>query len=147
MNYQDWLVYTRNSRSEETRQSNWVPSTVFFALRKSDHKIIGIIDIRHHIDHPLLRNYAGHIGYAVRPTERRKGYATEILNLGLGYAEILGLSEVMLGCHADNLGSIRTIEQNSGVLIEEKMNDAGQTVCLYWIQLGKTQNNQSVEEQ
>ena len=40
-----------------------------------DNKIVGMIDLRHHINHPILSVWGGHIGYSVRPTERRKGYA------------------------------------------------------------------------
>ncbi len=135
LDYQDWLQHTQNNRSEANCQTEWVPATTFFVRRKSDQKIIGIIDIRHHIDHPFLRSYAGHIGYAIRPTERRKGYASEMLKLGLAYAESLGLAEVMLGCHADNLGSSKTIEKNGGLLTEEKTDETGERVLIYWIQL------------
>ena len=63
-----------------------MPSTTFFAVRKEDEKIMGVIDVRHHIRRPILLEYGGHIGYAVRPTERRKEYASKILGLALEYA-------------------------------------------------------------
>lgn len=133
LSYEDWLIHTQAYRKAEHAQSDWVPSTTFFAIRKTDQHIVGIIDIRHHIDHSFLRSYAGHIGYAVRPSERRKGYASEMLRLGLDYAQSLGIEDVMLGCHADNVGSYRTIEKQGGRLTEEKQDAQGEDVRIYWI--------------
>lgn len=133
LSYEDWLTHTQAYRKAENAQSDWVPSTTFFAVRKTDQHIVGIIDIRHHINHPFLRSYAGHIGYAVRPSERRKGYASEMLQLGLDYAYSLGIEEVMLGCYADNIGSYRTIEKQGGILTEEKQDTNGRNVRIYWI--------------
>lgn len=137
LSYKEWLAHTQAYRQAKNAQAAWVPSTTFFALRKADQQIVGIIDIRHHINHPFLRSYAGHIGYAVRPAERRKGYASEMLQLGLEYAQSLGLKEVMLGCHADNVGSYRTIEKQGGVLTEENVDKEGKRIRIYWIQLEK----------
>ncbi len=39
-----------------------------------DNRVVGAIDLRHHIDHPILGTWGGHCGYSVRPSERRKGY-------------------------------------------------------------------------
>ena len=50
-----------------------VPSTTYFAVRKSDNKLVGIIDLRHHINHPILGTWGGHCGYTVRPSERGNG--------------------------------------------------------------------------
>lgn len=135
LSYEAWLVHTENHRSKDTAGDDWVPSTTFFAVRNSDQKIIGIIDIRHHIQHPFLMEYGGHIGYAVRPSERRKGYAAEILTLGLGYAKELGLEKVMLGCYSDNEGSVKTILKNKGILEQEKPYSDGKPMQIYGIDL------------
>ena len=79
-----------------------------------------MIDVRHALTVPFLQEYGGHIGYAVRPSERRKGYATAMLRLALQYCADLGIDAVHLGCYADNLPSIRTIERCDGIRIEEK---------------------------
>jgi predicted acetyltransferase len=83
----------------------------------------------------LLAQYAGHIGYCVRPTERRRGYATEMLALALDRCRDLGIPTVRLGCYADNEASIRTIEANGGVLIEEKPYLDGIPMRIYSITL------------
>ena len=62
-----------------------------FAVREHDQKIIGMIDIRHNLENDFWAEYGGHLGYSVRPSERRKGYATEIMKMGLEYAKSLGI--------------------------------------------------------
>lgn len=97
LNYDEWLELVENNSDEKTVRSDWVVSSTFFAVRKSDSKIVGIIDIRHYLN-DFLKNYGGHIGYAVRPTERHKGYATQMLEQGLEYCKTIGLERVMLCC-------------------------------------------------
>lgn len=135
LEFKDWLEHTEKYRSEETAGEDWVPTTTFFALRKKDGKIVGMIDIRHHIKHPFLLEFGGHIGYAVRPTERRKGYASKMLALALKYAKVIGLHEVMLGCYKDNTASIQTIQKYEGRLTEEKLFSDGKPMNIYWISL------------
>jgi len=135
MEFDEWLELVRRNSKAETVSENWVVSDTFFAVRKSDGKIVGIIDIRHNIENEFLSKYGGHIGYAVRPGERRKGYATEMLKLALGHAKNLGLSRVMLGCYSDNWGSIRVIEKSGGVLAETKPYLDGKPMNVYWIEI------------
>ena len=108
-----------------------IPATTFFAVRKNDGRIIGMIDVRHRLN-GFLRNYGGHIGYGVRPSERRRGYAAEMLRLALSYCSSLGLDRVMISCNADNEGSRRTILRRGGVL-EREFRHSGGTVQIYWI--------------
>ena len=135
MEYSKWLEQTRKNSDPETVMDDWVPSSTFFAVRKSDGRIVGMIDIRHNIENEFLTRYGGHIGYAVRPQERRKGYATEMLGLALDYARSIGLSKVMLGCYQDNEGSRRTIEENGGRLEKTTPYPDGRPVNIYWITL------------
>ncbi len=120
-----------------------MPTTIFFAVRKQDNKIVGIIDIRHNLENEFLSEYGGHIGFSVRLTERKKGYATEMLKMALIYAKTLGLQKVMLGCFSDNIASIKTRVKCGGVLTETKMYSGDQglkihtaeekLVNIYWI--------------
>ena len=135
MEYREWLIHTNHCANAETVSDDWVVSTNFFAVRKSDEHIVGIIDIRHSLDHPFLAQYGGHIGYAVRPSERQKGYATQMLKLALDYAKSIGLNKVMLGCYADNASSIKTINKCGGVLTETKPYADGKPMNVYWIAL------------
>ena len=91
-----------------------VPSTFLFAF--DGPRIVGRGSLRHELNDFLLR-VGGHIGYTVVPEFRRRGYATEILRQLLTIARVrLGLARVLVTCDDDNIGSIRTIEKNGGVL-------------------------------
>ena len=94
--------------------SNHVPSTFLFAFAGA--RIVGRVAIRHSLNE-VLQRVGGHIGFAVVPEFRRRGYATAILRLALQVAhDRLGLDRVLVTCDDDNIGSIRTIEHNGGVL-------------------------------
>ena len=91
-----------------------VPSTFLFAF--DDGRIVGRVSIRHALNGFLLR-LGGHIGYAVVPEFRRRGYATEMLRQAVEIARArLGITRVLVTCDDDNVGSIRTIEKNGGRL-------------------------------
>jgi predicted acetyltransferase len=135
MDYKEWLDVTRKNHNPKTIRKDWVSASTFFAVRKTDEKIIGMIDVRHSLDNEFLANFGGHIGYSVRPSERRKGYATKMLTLALQYAKTIGLSCVMLGCYSDNEASIKTILKFGGVLDEIKPYADGKTINVYWINL------------
>jgi len=93
-----------------------VPSTFLFAF--IDERIVGRVSIRHRLNDRLLR-VGGHIGYVVVPEFRRQGHATAILRLALAFAhDTLGYDRVLMTCDDDNIGSIKTIENNGGVLEE-----------------------------
>lgn len=113
---------------------NHVPSTFLFAFAAS--RIVGRVAIRHELNEFLLR-VGGHIGYAVVPEFRRQGYATAMLRLSLQIAhETLGIDRVLVTCDDDNVGSIRTIEKNGGVL-ENVVSGQELTKAKrrYWIEL------------
>jgi predicted acetyltransferase len=94
--------------------ANHVPSTFFFAF--NGERIVGRVAIRHTLN-DLLQRVGGHIGYVVVPEFRRQGHATAILRLALEFArDKLGLHRVLVTCDDDNIGSIKTIEKNGGVL-------------------------------
>ena len=109
-----------NNVSFETIKDDWTVHTTFFGIRKSDNKIIGMIDVRHDLTNDFLKNYAGHIGYSVRPSERRKGYATQMLNKALDFCKNeLKLEKVMVNCNKENEGSRKTIINAGGILDRE----------------------------
>lgn len=112
-----------------------IPSTQYLAVRKSDNRLVGMIDLRYNINHPLLSLYGGHIGYSVHPAERRRGYATEMLALCLEKANERGLPRVMVTCNDGNLGSERTILKNGGEYQTTVTTEDGERVKRYWIEL------------
>lgn len=115
-------------------------ASTFFAIRKSDEKIIGMIDIRHNLNNEFLAQFGGHIGYSVRPHERKKGYATVMLLQALDYVRHLDLHKVMLGCYSYNLASKKTIEKCGGKLAEVKPYLDGKSMDVYWITLSMHQD-------
>ena len=145
LEYEQWLTHNTNNRQESTVSIGWVTATTFFAVRKRDLKIIGMIDIRHNLGNELLAQYGGHMGYSVRPSEREKGYATEILKMGIEYAKSLNIEKLMLACFSDNIPSIKTIIKCGGVLSDTKPYTDGQLVNIpnseeklvnvYWIDI------------
>lgn len=145
MEYEQWLARNVNNRNKNTIEKDWVVATTFFAVRMRDNKIIGIIDIRHSLGNEFLTQFGGHIGYSVCPSERAKGFATEILKMGLEYLKSLSIEKVMIGCYAENIPSIRVIEKCGGILFETKPftfgnlvnapEENGKIVNTYWINL------------
>ena len=132
----EWIDICRLRKSAETCQQTGteVPSHMFLAVRQQDQKIVGIIDLRHHINHPILGTWGGHSGYTVRPTERGKGYAKEMLRLNLLKAKELGITRFLVTCNLDNTASEKTILANGGIF--EKMIDVdGSQMKRYWIEI------------
>ena len=109
-----------------------VPSTFLFAFVGPG--IVGRVSIRHTLT-PVLARIGGHIGYAVVPEHRRQGHATEILRQSILIArQTLGLTRVLVTCDDDNIGSIRVIEKNGGVLEDVVPGSANaQPKRRYWI--------------
>lgn len=104
-----------------------------YLLVNDSMRVLGAINLRHSLNEYLL-NYGGHIGYGVRPSERRKGYASKMLKLGLEKARDLGMEKVLITCDKINVGSAKTIINNGGGLENEVLED-GNLVQRYWIDL------------
>lgn len=133
-NAKAWLEHLDTMSSVATCPKEFVTSTTYLGVRLSDNKIVGMIDLRHHINHPVLSVWGGHIGYSVRPSERRKGYAKAMLNLVLKEAKNYNIQKVLVTCHYDNLGSNKTILANRGVF-EKTIEVEGELINRYWIDI------------
>ncbi|MDD7793171.1 GNAT family N-acetyltransferase [Clostridium sp. 'White wine YQ'] len=132
MDYKGWLEKTYKNEKEETCPKDFVPAHTYFLINENK-RILGAINIRHRLNDYLL-NYGGHIGYGIRPTERRKGYAAAMLELALPIAKELGINKALITCDKNNLGSAKTIMNNGGVL-ENEVKEAGEITQRYWISL------------
>jgi predicted acetyltransferase len=129
----EWLAFTHLLENPETVPENWVASDQFVYVRASDRKIVGMIQFRREFN-DFLRDFGGHIGYSVRPGERRKGYATRMLAECLAVVRDFGLPRALVTCEEGNEGSRRTILANGGVY-ERTVYCARDDVTLerYWI--------------
>ena len=126
--------YYKIQDNEYAKSIDRCPGKTYFLIRKNDNKLIGMINIRHHLS-PKMLVHGGHIGYGIRPTERRKGYNKINLYLGLLKAlEEFNLDKVMLDCDVKNLGSDKTIQALGGVLKRTDIDDYdGALTNVYWI--------------
>lgn len=135
-NFDTWLEKVRNDLEENVIEKNRVPATLFLAIRKSDNKLIGMIQIRHKLNEKLVKD-CGHIGDGVRPSERKKGYATEMIRLALEECKKIGIRRVLMVCYKDNIGSRKSIQNNGGILENEIIDEYGKVIERYWISLKK----------
>lgn len=111
-----------------------VPQTVYWMIGNDD-TVVGMVRVRHFLNE-RLRQYGGHVGYYVRPNERRKGYATQALSLALGRLGELGVLRALVTVAPDNAASIGVVMANGGQLDGQGADpDSGERVNLYWIDL------------
>ncbi len=110
----------------------------FLLIRENDNKIVGTINVRWNLNEAMLR-FGGHIGYGIRPTERRKGYNKINLYLGMLEAKKVGLEKVMLDCDVNNLGSDKTLKA-LGVKLERTEVDSSDGILtnVYWFNVDET---------
>ena len=117
MKWEDWIEKINNDAN--IGDKDWGKSLTYLAL--DNNKLIGLLSIRYDLPQSLVDIY-GHIGYGVRPTERRKGYAYKMLKSALLECKRLGMNSVTLGCYKENIGSVKTIINNNGKLIRQEEN-------------------------
>lgn len=124
------------------------PGKTFLLIRENDERIIGTINIRWDLNEEMLQ-FGGHIGYGIRPSERRKGYNKINLYLGLKEAKKLGLKKVMLGCGVSNAGSNGTILALGGILERCEIDpEDGRLTNVYWIDVDDSlKENQALYEE
>ncbi|WP_432352890.1 GNAT family N-acetyltransferase [Sporosarcina sp. A2] len=124
-------TYLEELALREAGHGKWLPCTNYFLVDDTQ-RVVGMIDIRHDLNE-YLHQVGGHIGYGIRPSERRKGYATWMLSEALKVTDTLGISSVLITCNEDNVGSAKTIQKNGGIEDGSFTEEDGTVVRRFWI--------------
>jgi predicted acetyltransferase len=130
--YHDFEYYLENLEIKEETDGK-IPDTTLFCLDEDRNIFVGAVNIRHYLNEAMLLN-GGHIGDGIRPSERRKGYATKMIGLTLEECKKLGIDRVLMVCDKNNIGSAKSIMNNGGIL-ENEIVVNGVIEQRYWIEL------------
>jgi len=112
--YEDWLQMVRRQEDVANLPAGWVPAIQFLSFDETGLPL-GFLALRLSLNDKLFVE-GGHIGYSIRPSQRRKGLAKLQLKLGLAEARKQGLERVLITCDEDNEASRGVILANGGVL-------------------------------
>ena len=133
----EWLKFldSLSDRNQINPSSGFVEGSQYLLVDDVRKKVLGMVNLRHYLNDFLFR-VGGHIGYSIRPDERRKGYGKLQLRLALEKMEELGVRDLMISCDCDNVASARTIEDCGGVLENVTYSpEYGCDIKRYWIHL------------
>ena len=131
--FESFIKRVRDYARGENLPNGWVPDSAYWLVQGK--RILGVCDLRHRLTEGL-RDFGGHIGYSIRPSERNRGYGTLMLQLAIEEARQLGITRVFITCGADNIASQRVIQKNGGAMESESYSEQGGRVTQrYWIDL------------
>jgi len=130
LSFDQWLCHVSDNSSKDSLPPDWVLTDTYLAIERDT--IVGIICLRHYLN-DFLSNF-GHIAFSVRPSKRRKGYATLMLGMILDKARDLNMTSVQLSAMRDNEASIRVIANNGGVYLRS-FDHEGRIADVYIIDL------------
>jgi predicted acetyltransferase len=132
--YDDWVnhIATYQDRHKLPEDSHYVEGSQWLLVDTSQKRVLGMVNIRHYLNDFLLQ-FGGHIGYSIRPSERRKGYAKLQLQLALEFLKSIGVDKVLVTCDDQNIGSYKTIEACGGVLENTVFSEEHGHTRRYWI--------------
>lgn len=134
--YERWLQKCIDAKDPEKVPAGKVPATQYLTYRKADGRLVGMVQLRHNIDIPYLATIAGHIGDCIRPSERKKGYATTQIKLCAQKAKEMGLDKVLISCVDSNIASEKSIIKSGGIADGTALKEeTGETFKRYWIYL------------
>lgn len=132
-NYDKWLTGMQNRHTGKNLPEGYVREN-FYLCYEND-RLIGVFSLKFELTEFLL-NYGGHVGYAMRPSERNRGLATQMLKQGKNIAKEFDFKRLLCICDNDNYASEKVILKNGGVFENELYDpDEAVTVKRFWIQL------------
>ncbi len=127
------INFLMNNEEGINLPEGWVRDSTYWLVTETN-RILGAVNIRHQLTEKLL-NCGGHIGYGIRPSERQKGYATQLLSLALEKTKELGINKVLVVCDADNIASKKTIIKNGGIQDKDYIEEDGNIIYRFWIEI------------
>ncbi len=133
LNFNDWIDDLEKNKYEENLPESYSPHTLYLAINDNN-KIVGAIGIRWK-KVPVLMTFGGLIGYSVRPSQRGKGYASEMLKLALDKFKNTNIENILITCKDFNIASKKVIEKNGGIYENTYSNDDGYNYLRYWIKI------------
>lgn len=110
----EYIKKCKDCERPETLPEGLVIATQFLFIRESDNRLVGMIQVRHYFN-DYLSKFGGHIGYSIRPSERRKGYAKDMLAAVLPFCREINLEKILITCNDNNIASEKTIISNGGI--------------------------------
>ncbi len=131
--FEEMLQSMIDSENGENLPEGWVPDSTFW-LVDENYTVLGAVNIRHQLTDYLF-NCGGHIGYGIRPSERKKGYATQMLALSLEKIKKLGIQKALVVCDAWNMASEKVIINNGGIRDNDYVEKDGNVIRRYWIEV------------
>ena len=135
--YEGWIKKVKEDKNFLPNEKK-VPACTYFFVRESDNRIIGMINIRTTLNE-RLKKHGGHIGYSIRPTERKKGYNKINLYLGLQVCDSYNISKVLMDADINNQASWKTMEALGGKRIKEYYDEEYlETIVKYEIDVKKS---------
>ena len=134
LSFNDWIDDLEKNKYEKNLPESYSPHTLYLAINDNN-KIVGAIGIRWK-QVPVLMVFGGLIGYSVRPSQRGKGYASEMLKLALDKFKNTNIENILITCKDFNIASKKVIEKNGGIFENTYSNDDdGYTYLRYWIKI------------
>lgn len=123
--FEEWLIFDKNLRNGKNIPDGYVPATTYFVIENG--QMIGTVNIRHVLNDGLFKR-GGHIGYSVLVSQRRRGIATKILRFAINECHQMGIKDILVTCHKDNIASKKTIEKCGGCF-----ENSFENTLRYWI--------------
>lgn len=118
--FADWVRRMNGISDGINVPRDWVRGEFLFI--EVDGTVVGRLSIRYELN-AYLREFEGHIGYAVLSRYRRRGYASFAVRDGLARLHQAGIEMALITCDEDNDASVRVIEAEGGVF--ERIAESG----------------------